>query len=72
MSPECSEMRLAKVLSKPLGLLYAEDQLHPQAESTDLHLGRMWEGQGCVWKDGDTPFPPTSPYTLSMGGQVMS
>lgn len=41
MSPECSEMRLAKVLSKPLGLLYAEDQLHPQAESTDLHLGRM-------------------------------
>lgn len=71
MSPQYSEMGLAKVLSKPLGLPYTEDQLHPQAESIDLHLGRMWEGQGCVWKGRGT-FPPTSPHTLSVSSQIMS
>ena len=27
--PQCSEIGLTKVLSKPPGLLYAADQLHP-------------------------------------------
>lgn len=64
MSPQCCEVRLAKVLSKALGPPYAEDPPPPQAESTDLCLGRTWEGQGGIWKGGGTSSPSFAPHTV--------
>lgn len=74
MSPQCREVRLAKVLSKALGPPYAEDPPPAPATSRE-HRPPSWENVGGVraasGKVGALP-PPPSPHTLSVGGQVRS